>query len=105
MVIRGEYAALGNTWISREQHADRSQCLGRADDRHSRKCMRLHAGLEVCLHALGISRRLLPVVANPDVHGEVMTEFPVTLRENSVVEVVRVCIQASILAHACRSSG
>jgi hypothetical protein len=65
---------------------------------------RLHAGFEVRLHALGIGGRLLPVVANTDVNGKVAEEFPVILREDSVAEIVRVCIQASILAHAGWSS-
>ena len=78
---------------------------GLADDRHVRECMRLHAGREVRLHVLRIGGRLLPVVANAEVEGQVGADAPVVLREEAIAVPVRIRIQARVLPHAGRNPG
>jgi len=70
VIERCKDAANGHTWITREEHADRSELGGRADDA-SVECRRLHTGPEVRLHVLVVGRGLLPVVSEAEIDGQV----------------------------------
>ena len=52
-----------------------------------------------------VGRRLLPVVANAEIEGEIGKNAPVVLRKDAVAEVVRVGIQTGVLSHACGTAG
>jgi len=98
VIHRGERSALWHPRVSRELQSDRSQLVaGFTRNIHGGECVGLHAGNEVGLPVLRVGGRLLPVVADTQIQGQVMQNVPVILGKGRVVEVVGLGIFAGVL--------
>ena len=101
VIQRSVYSTDRHPRVTGEEHADRSQLQsGLAHDRNVRECMRLRAGREVRLHVLRIGGRLLPIVAEAKIEGQVRADTPVVLCEETIAVPVCIRIQAGVLPHA-----
>ena len=98
MIAGGEGSALWHTRVSRKEHSDGSQLVaGQAVNIDGFECMGLHAGNEVGFPVLRVGGRLLPIVAETDIDGQVVQNLPVVLGEQGVVEVVGISIFTGVL--------
>ena len=92
VIETGIDAAVRYALVTRNQHALRKAGCDRG----------LRAGHELHRHQLSVGRRGLDVVPDTEVQRQVGPHAPVVLREETIVEVVRIGIHRHVLPHRVR---